>query len=108
SILGERYFTELRTKRSLSYAPAAFYVRSAINNPYSVIYITTTDPKQSMQVMVDEINKVKSDGFSEDELVNKREGFLTNYYLTLETTGSQADALGAAEIQGGWEQLDGI
>lgn len=108
SILGDRYFTELRTKRSLSYAPAAFYANAAVNNPYSVIYITTLDPKQSMQVMVDEINKIKSDGFLEEELVDTREGFLTNYYLTLETTGSQADALGAAEIQGGWEQLDGI
>jgi predicted Zn-dependent peptidase len=108
SILGDRYFTELRTKRSLSYAPAAFYANGAVNNPYSVIYISTTDPKQSMQVMVDEINKIKSEGFSEEELINTREGFLTQYYLTLETTGNQADALGAAEMQGGWEQLDGI
>lgn len=108
SILGDRYFTELRTKRSLSYAPAAFYAGAAVNNPYSVIYISTTDPKQSMQVMVDEINKIKSEGFLEDELVDTREGFLTQYYLTLETTSNQADALGAAEMQGGWEQLDGI
>lgn len=108
SILGDRYFTELRTKRSLSYAPAAFYAGAAVNNPYSVVYISTTDPKQSMQVMVDEINKIKSEGFLEDELVDTREGFLTQYYLTLETTSNQADALGAAEMQGGWEQLDGI
>ncbi|MBC8047103.1 MAG: insulinase family protein [Fimbriimonadaceae bacterium] len=108
SILGDRYFTELRTKRSLSYAPAAFYAGAAVNNPYSVIYISTIDPKQSMQVMVDEINKIKGEGFLEDELVDTREGFLTQYYLTIETTGNQADALGAAEVQGGWEQLDGI
>lgn len=108
NILGDRYFTELRTKRSLSYAPAAFYANAAVNNPYSVIYITTLDPKQSMQVMVDEINKIKADGFTEKELASTKEQFLTNYYLTIETTGSQADALGAAEVQGGWEQLDGI
>lgn len=108
NILGDRFFTELRTKRSLSYAPAAFYASAAVNNPYSVIYISTLDPKQSMQVMVDEINKVKKEGFLSKELANTQQTFLTNYYETLETTASQADALGAAEIQGGWEQLDKI
>ncbi len=108
SILGDRYFTELRTKRSLSYAPAAFYANSAVSNPYGVIYISTTDPKQSMQVMTDELNKIKRDGFTEEELIDKKQEFLTGYYLTLETTGNQADALGAAELSGGWEQLDKI
>lgn len=106
SILGDRYFTELRTKRSLSYAPAAFYNRAAITNPYGAIYITTIDPKQSMQVMVEELDKVKKDGFSEEEFTDKKQEFLTGYYLTLETTANQADALGRAEINGGWESLD--
>lgn len=106
NILGDRYFTELRTKRSLSYAPAAFYAQAAIFNPYSVIYISTIDPEQSMQVMVDEINKIKKEGFLEDELVDTRESFLTQYYLTLETTANQANALGMGELAGGWEMLD--
>jgi len=108
SILGDRYFTELRTKRSLSYAPSAFFAASAVSNPYGVIYISTTDPKQSMQVMTDELNKIKREGFTEVELTDKKQEFLTGYYLTLETTGNQADALGAAELSGGWEQLDKI
>lgn len=106
NILGDRYFTELRTKRSLSYAPAAFYAQAAVFNPYSVIYISTIDPEQSMQVMVDEINKIKKEGFTEEELVDTRESFLTQYYLTLETTANQANALGVGEIAGGWEMLD--
>ncbi|TRX42143.1 M16 family metallopeptidase [Flavobacterium restrictum] len=108
SILYDRFFTELRTKRSLSYAPAAFYVESAVTSPYSVLYITTTKPKESIQVMVDEINAVKKYGFKNEELINKRQDFLTNYYLTLETTGSQADALGLAQIQGNWRQVDAL
>ncbi len=108
SILYDRYFTELRTKRSLSYAPAAYYAQSATSNPFGVIYISTTDPKQSMQVMVDELNKIKKEGFSQEELTDKKQEFLTNYYLTLETTANQADALGMAELAGGWEQLDKI
>ena len=106
SILGDRYFTELRTKRSLSYAPAAFYAMSAINNPYSVIYIYTTNPEESMKVMVEEINKIKSEGFDEEELTDVKEVFLTSYYMTLETTSSQADVIGMSEIMGDWSQLD--
>ena len=106
SILGDRYFTELRTKRSLSYAPAAFYAMSAINNPYSVIYISTTNPEESMKVMVEEINKIKSEGFDEEELTDVKEVFLTSYYMTLETTSSQADVIGMSEIMGDWSQLD--
>ncbi|HNI53174.1 MAG TPA: pitrilysin family protein [Chitinophagales bacterium] len=108
SIVGDRYFTELRTKRSLSYAPAAFYANAGITNPYGVIYITTIDPKQSMQVMVDELNKIKKEGFTEKELRDKQQEFLTTYYLTLETTANQSNALGMAEMSGGWENLDKI
>lgn len=106
SIMGDRYFEELRTKRSLSYAPAAFYAQAAVTNPYGVIYISTIDPKQSMQVMVDELNKIKTQGFTEKELRDKKEEFLTGYYLTLESTANLADALGVAELTGGWENLD--
>ncbi len=106
AILGDRYFTELRTKRSLSYAPAAFYNRGAISNPFGAIYISTIDPKQSMAVMVEELDKVKKTGFTEEELTDKKQEFLTTYYLTLETTSNQADALGRAELTGGWESLD--
>lgn len=103
NILGDRYFEELRTKRSLSYAPAAFYARSVVNNPYNVIYISTQDPKQSMQVMVDEINKIKKEGFEASELTNKKQSFLTFYYMDLETSASQTTSLGMAELNGGWK-----
>lgn len=103
NILGDRYFEELRTKRSLSYAPAAFYAQSIVNNPYSVIYISTLDPKQSMQVMVEEINKIKKEGFLESELRNTKQTFLTYHYMELETSGSQSASLGRFEMAGGWK-----
>ena len=106
SILGDRYFEELRTKRSLSYAPAAFYSRGVLNNPYNVIYISTLDPAQSMEVMVAEINKIKSEGFEDKELADKKQGFLTQHYMGLETTGAQSNALGMAEMAGDWTIAD--
>lgn len=102
SILSDRFFTELRTKRSLSYAPSAFYSTGAIHNPYNVIYISSVDPKTSMQVMVDIINDVKQNGFTPEELKNKKEKFLTFHYLGLETNGAQSNNLGTSEIAGDW------
>lgn len=102
AILGDRFFLELRTKRSLSYAPAAFYATSAMKNPYSVFYISSTDPKQSLQVMIEEINKVKNQGFSEKELKDMKESYLTTHFLKLETNGSQTMSLGLSEVAGDW------
>ena len=106
AIMRDRFFLELRTKRSLSYAPSASYASAAVKNPYVVFYISTTDPKQSLQVMIDEINKVKNQGFTEKELKNMKETYLTNHFLKLETNDSQTAALGASEIAGDWRKSE--
>ena len=106
SILRDRYFVELRTKRGLTYAPGAFYAGSIINNPYSAVYISTTDPVQSMDVMVNEINSLKEDGFEQKELVDKQQTFLTWHYMGLETMSQQANSLGMAELNGDWRLAD--
>lgn len=106
SILGDRFFEELRTKRSLSYAPAAFYSTGVISNPYNVIYISTQKPKESMEVMTDIINDIKSNGFKDSELVNKKQTFLTHYFMGQETSSSQSLTLGMAEIAGSWTIAD--
>ncbi|HLY70594.1 MAG TPA: pitrilysin family protein, partial [Puia sp.] len=80
-ILYDRYFVELRTKRSLSYAPAAFYNKSLINSPVANLYISTIDPKQSLQVMTDIINDIKKNGFTAKEVEDKKKEYLTTYYL---------------------------
>ncbi|MEO9849394.1 MAG: insulinase family protein [Reichenbachiella sp.] len=106
SILSERYFLELRSKRSLSYAPYSYYDNGKVTNPYNWIYISTTDPKQSIQVMVDEISKLKKDGFEEKELVNKKQKYLTQFYMGQETLSSQSQSLGSNELKGGWKMSE--
>jgi zinc protease len=101
NILNDRFFTELRTKRSLSYAPSAFAAGS-VQHPSNGVYISTTDPKQSMEVMVDEINKAVNHGFTEKELRDKKQTFLTYHYMGEETVDAQAGAIGNAEIAGNW------
>ena len=106
SILRDRLFVEIRTKRSLSYAPYAGYPSSIVYSPYSMLYVSTTDPKQSIEVLVAEINKLRSEGFLESELADKKQTFLTRYYMDQETMSSQSSALGLDELRGGWEQSE--
>ena len=108
SILYDRYFVELRTKRSLSYAPAAFYNKNTIQQPTANLYITTIDPKQSLQVMTDIINDIKKNGFTDKEVKDKKKDYITNYYMTNEASASQASQLGFCEASGNWRLFDEI
>lgn len=105
SILYDRFFEELRTKRSLSYAPSA---RATGYNarPMNEVYISTTDPKASLEVMVDLLNKAKKEGIDADELKGKKQSFLTSYYMGQETNNSIAMSLGINEIRGDWRMAD--
>jgi predicted Zn-dependent peptidase len=104
-ILGMRFFEELRTKRSLSYAPSA---RSTgyIARPMNQVYISTTDPEQSLEVMIDLVNSVRTEGYEEKELEGTKQSFLTNYYMGQETNSSISMSLGVNEIQGSWKNMD--
>jgi predicted Zn-dependent peptidase len=106
NILHDRFFVELRTKRSLSYAPSANYNGNRISNPYNSIYISTKDPKQSIEVMVEEINKIKKEGFTEKELTDKKQSFLTRYHMGQETSAAQSQTLGMNELAGSYKNAD--
>lgn len=105
SILGDRFFEELRTKRSLSYAPSASRTGNTVH-PMNIVYISTTDPEQSLEVMMDEVNKMKTDGFTEKELAGKKQSYLTHYFMGQESNSSISMGLGANELTGGWEKMD--
>ncbi|MGZ5245050.1 MAG: M16 family metallopeptidase [Bacteroidia bacterium] len=104
AMLSERLFVEIRTKRNLSYAPSASM--SSMFDPYSSIYVTTTKPNDAVQVMTDEIRKIKREGFNDKEFKAQKEGFLTGYYMNLETNEAQAITLGINELIGGWEKAE--
>lgn len=106
SIMGDRFFVELRTKRSLTYAPAAYYTGNLVSSPQAVFYASSIDPKQTLDVMINEINNVKNQGFTEKELKDKKEIFLTGHYSRLETNDTQSMWLGVAEITGSWKYTE--
>jgi len=108
SILADRFFVELRTKRSLSYAPAAGYDRSALQSPTAYLYISSTDPKQSLKVMADILEDVREKGFTRKEVADKKKEFLTTYSMTAETSRDQAQALASAEAAGDWRLFESL
>lgn len=106
-IVRDRLFKEIRTKRNLSYSPQAYLPTGVTKAPYIVWYVTTDKPNESIQVMYEEINKLRTDGFTEKELKDKKAGFLTQYFMQQESGASQATTLARAETSGlGWEKVD--
>ena len=103
SLLSDRFFEEVRTKRNLTYAVAAGLSKRRRN--YGYLYVTAVDPTTTVQVMYDEVERLATreldpKGFG--ELVNV---FLTEHYMRAETTAAQASLLANAEMTGGgWEQ----
>lgn len=100
-ILSDKLFEEVRTKRNLSYAPAA-YVRGGLQ-PFAAIYVTTTKPKEAVTVMVDEIKRLRNGGFTAIELRDAKSQFATSYFMKNESNGAIAMALGIAEFKGSWK-----
>lgn len=106
SIMGDKMFEEVRTKRNLSYAPSAFFPSGVLNNPYTAMYVSTDKPNEAIQVMTDEFRKVRQYGFDAADLENKKGEFLTQYYMGQETNSSQVDLLGRYENACGWKRTE--
>lgn len=98
SILRDRVWEEVRTKRSLSYAPSTRYVNNFSN--YGAIYVTAVDPDTTIKVMINELERLKNEPISDKELTNKVRQFITFYYMGNETNQAQANALAFYELAG--------
>jgi zinc protease len=101
SILASRIFEEVREKRQLSYAPNAEMGSLAANS--ANIYVTAVDANQAVEVMLKEIERIKRESVSSEELTAAASEFLTNYYLKQQTNAAQTGDLARYElIGGGW------
>ena len=101
SILRERLFTEIRVKRSLSYAPDAD-LRSQAEN-WGDVSFTAVDANQTAQIMINEISRLQTELTRPDDITAVAQQFLTTYYMGQETNAVQAGELAQYElIGGGW------
>lgn len=100
----DNLFKEIRTNRNLSYAPYAY--NPSYQMPYNLMYVSTTNPQAAAEVMVDEIKRLKTQGFSQKEFTNSRNLFITINYMKEQSAGAIASALGVAEVMGDWKMAD--
>ena len=107
SILRERTFTEVRVRRSLSYAPEAFLGSQGANT--GGIYFTAVDANQTAQVMLGEITRLQTELTSPDEIKAVAQQFLTTYYMGQERNAEQTGELAEYElIGGGWRNAANV
>ena len=103
SVLRDRFFEEVRTKRNLSYAPSASLGHDVCN--LGSIYVTAVDVPTTLGVMRAEMRRLADEPMPPKELADKVRTFVTRYYLQNETNQAQAGFLAAYELWGGgWRQ----
>lgn len=103
SVLRDRLFEEIRTKRNLSYAPGAGLGNHVANLGW--VYVTAVDPVITMRVMLDEMRRLRDVPLQAKELRDKVEVYVTRYHLQNETSQAQARFLASYELfGGGWER----
>ncbi len=105
SILRDRLFEEIRTKRNLSYAPGAWVFQRGVN--VGAIYITTPKPNEALPVMAEEVRKMQNAPASETEVRNAANTVRTTILQNMQASDDIASWLGRFELRGGgWQKLD--
>ena len=99
AVLSGRFFTEIRSRRNLSYEVDAPFVERAIAS--AGVYVTTVSPDTTLQLMRTEINRLRNELIDPQGLDRLVEQFLTQYFLKNETNGDQATFLARAQIYQG-------
>jgi len=102
--LGGSLFNSLRTKLNLSYDPGASSVMQQM--PYALMFVSTTKPREAVEVMTAELNKVKNNGLTDEGLVHLKNEYITNNYMKEQSTAAITATLGIAEVLGGWQLAD--
>src|SRR5471030_2081497 len=96
AILSGRLFTEVRSRRNLSYAVEAPFLERA--NAVGGLYVTTVDPNQVLRLMREELTNLQTEAVDPAGLKRLEQQFITEYYLKNETNSDQANVLARAEL----------
>jgi zinc protease len=99
AVLSGRFFTEIRSRRNLSYEVDAPFVERAVAS--GGVYVTTVDPKATLEQMRQEIDRLQLELLDPDGLERLVQQFITEYFLRNETNGDQATFLARAQIYDG-------
>jgi zinc protease len=105
AVLSGRLFSEVRSRRNLSYAVESPFLERA----YAVggLYVTTVNPNAVLRIMRSELTTLQSDEVEAEGLKRLEQQFITEYYLKNETNEDQANVLARAELyQGDYRKAD--
>jgi zinc protease len=99
AVLAGRFFTEVRSKRNLSYEVDAPFFDRAIGS--GGVYVTTVDPKTTIGIMHTELDRLQRELVDPRGLERLVQQFITDYFLHNETNDDQATFLARAQIYAG-------
>jgi zinc protease len=99
AVLSGRFFTEIRSRKNLSYEVDAPFLERAVST--GGIYVTTTNPNATLQIMRAEIDRLQRELIDPQGLDRLTQQFITDYYLKNETNADQATMLARAQIYQG-------
>ena len=107
TVLQSRVYDEVRTKRQLSYAPNAEL--GSFSSNIGNIYVTAVDANQAVEVMLKEVDNLKTKQINDEAIDGISGHFLTLHFLGQETNAAQAGELAKYElIGGGWRNAFGF
>ena len=105
AVLSGRLFTEVRSRRNLSYAVEAPFLERG--QAIGGLYVTTGDPNQVLRIMRQELTELQTESVDPVGLKRLEQQFITEYYLKNETNSDQANVLARAELyQGDFRAAD--
>ena len=99
AILSGQFFSEVRSRRNLTYAVDAPFVEHAIAS--GGLYVTTVSPEVTLEVMRQQVNQLKTGTVDPDALGRLVQQFVTQYFLDNEAAEEQADLLARAQLYDG-------
>ena len=99
AVLSGRFFTEIRSKRNLTYAVDAPFLENALAT--GGVYVTTVSPDVTLGLMRDEIQRLKAETIEPEGLKRLVQQFITDYFLKNETNADQANFLARATVYQG-------
>ena len=101
TVLSSYLHFKLRTEQALSYAPGAKI--KLMNVPYTSLYVSTTQPKKSVQGMIEAFNAIKQGNYNPAVLKDIKKSYRLDNYTDQESSATIVDNLGKAEILGSYK-----
>jgi zinc protease len=99
AVLSGRLFSEIRSRRNLTYAVDAPFVERAIS--VGGLYVTTTQPELTLGLMQAEVARLQDEALDPEGLERLVQQFITEYFLNNETNAAQANFLARAVLYRG-------